>query len=544
MLISRRYSSARPLRQCAARTQEAVSLGLVVTIGIALLGARATHGQTLTSSPLVQANFTGISEIGSSIGNITQMTFGPDGRLYVATFTGGVKRYDYSPTGSLTNGTTVWSRPTDAANGQFNGSLGVAFHQDETLGVVMYIAPAVSSSFNPTINRTQSIVRLTDNDGDGAWGETISGEVNQPIINNLRVTDLHQVNQLLIDGDTLYAGVGSRTRTGGDVSEYGGAANADDGEFSYTGSINWIRDLTQLSSNTTTPNIAGFNITQHQADTRPFTSTDMGKLTVYSTGFRNVYGLAMDRDGQLWATMNQNENPLKPDELHRSDFQDDHKFPKNNEVSGDWKQNPDAIAEGFFQTQKDPVATLGNHASADGLDFTDRNDVFAGHAFIARYAQGDDLLAVNPETGEVLQVATGFGNPIDVLTDPVGNLLIGTHGAGGQVFRISLLEGGPTLLGDLDGNGIINTEDWVTLRDHFNTDLSGLSPAEAKALGDLNGDFDNNAYDFALFKKAFDEANGNGAFASLLGVPEPSGCCVWTMAGAAWMVRKRIVRSV
>lgn len=487
----------------------------------------------------MQANFISINEIASGVGDITQMTFGPDGKLYVATFTSGVRRYDYSPTGGLTGGVTVWSRPADNANGQFNGSLGVAFHEDETLGTVMYIAPAVSSSFNVALNRTQSIVRLTDDDGDGAWGELNAGEVNQAIVDNLRVTDLHQVNQLLVRGDVLYAGIGSRTRTGGDVSELSGGPNPDDGEFAYTGAINWIRDLTQLSSDTTTPNIAGFDITQHQSETRPFTSTDEGKLTAYSTGFRNVYGLAFDGDGQLWATMNQNENPLKPDELHRSDFQDDHGFPKKNEVAGDWKNNAAAIGAGFFQTFKDPVALLGNHASADGLDFTTINNAFAGHAFITRFALGNDLIAVDPDTGDVRTIVTGLSNPIDVLAEPTGHLLIGTHGNGGRIYRLSLVEGGAAVFGDLNNDGLIDAEDWTSLRDNFNVDLSELSPGEAYALGDLNGDLVNDGLDFSLFKNAYNQQNGPGAFEALLQVPEPTGGGALCVGAGALLGGKR-----
>ena len=194
---------------------------LAAMVAAALLFFAGQAGaQQLTNNPLVQANFQSLSQVGSSIGSVSQMVFGPDGKLYVSTFGSGVKRYDYDPNGNLTNGITVWSRT--ASGNQVNGSLGVAFHQDPTLGTVMYIAPAVTSTFNVSINITQSILRLTDNDGDGHWGE--AGEVNQNIVDNLRVTDLHQVDQLLVSGNTLYAGIGSRTRTGGDVSEYDGGA--------------------------------------------------------------------------------------------------------------------------------------------------------------------------------------------------------------------------------------------------------------------------------------------------------------------------------
>jgi glucose/arabinose dehydrogenase len=529
--LGRPTATAMMLMNVAAR--------LLVAATAVLMTAGAACAQQLTSAPLVQANFTSVAPVGSSIGNPTQMAFGPDGKLYVATFTSGVKRYDYNPTGGITNGVTVWSRPSDSTAGQLNGSLGIAFHQDATLGTVMYIAPAVSSGFIPTLNRTQSIVRLTDSNGNGSWGETSAGEVNQAIVNNLRVTDLHQTNQLLISGDTLYVGIGSRTRTGGQVSEYGGAPYVDDGEFSYTGSINWVRDLKTLSGNTTAANIAGFTINQHHLSTEPLTSTDPSKLTVYSTGFRNVFGLGMDGEGQLWATMNQNENPLKPDEIHRSSFQDDHRFPKINEVSGDWKQNQAAIDAGFFQTFKEPVATLGNNASANGLDFTDRNGAYDGYAFTVRYALGSDLLAVNPRTGAVETIATGFSGPIDVLRDPVGNLLVATHGGGGQVFRVSLTAGNGVALGDLNLDGVIDDADWGLQRSNFGADLSMRTLVQALSYGDLNGDLKNDELDFAVFKAVYEEHHGVGSFAAMLQVPEPSSSAMTLTALAMLMIHWR-----
>lgn len=490
----------------------------------------ASYAQQLASDPLVQANFTGIAQIGSSLGDITQMSFGPDGRLYVATFTNGIKRFDYSPNGNLTNGITVWSRPQDTANGQFNGSLGIAFHQDAALGTVMYIAPAVSSGFNVALNRTQSIVRLTDNDSDGAWGE--AGEVNQAIVNNLKVTDLHQVNQLLIKDNTLYAGIGSRTRTGGNVSELSGSPNSDDGEFSYTGSINWIRDLTQLDGNTTTPNLAGFNITQPQTDTQPFTSTNTGKLTVYATGFRNPYGLAMDATGQLWASMNQNENPLKPDELHRVAFKEDHTFPKKNEVSGDWKANATAIAAGYFQTFKDPVALLGDHASADGLDFTYRNAAFAGHPFVVRFQSGDDLLAVEPTTGALTRVAGGFSDPLEVLADPMGNLLVGTFGGGGTVYRLALVDNA----GDYNNDHAVDGADYVVWRKTIER-----SGPDLAADGDGN-DFVNQL-DYEFWRGRYGKTVAPGA-ATAVPLPEPGLLAMFGCLTASCVLLRRSCRVI
>src|SRR5687768_13574444 len=82
------------------------------TVILALL-ASTSRAQQLVDDPVVLQNFASITPIATGVGLPTQMTFGPDGRLYVSTFTSGVKRYDVGPTGTLVNGTTVWSRPSD-----------------------------------------------------------------------------------------------------------------------------------------------------------------------------------------------------------------------------------------------------------------------------------------------------------------------------------------------------------------------------------------------------------------------------------------------
>ncbi len=77
--------------------------------------------------------------------------------------------------------------------------------------------------------------------------------------------------------------------------------------------------------------------------------------------------------------------------------------------------------------------------------------------------------------------------------------------------------------GDLNLDDTIDQGDWRLLRDNHLTDMSGLSLDETYPLGDLDGDRDNDEYDFGLFKSVFDEANGTGAFAAMLvRVPEPS----------------------
>jgi hypothetical protein len=54
-------------------------------------------------------------------------------------------------------------------------------------------------------------------------------------------------------------------------------------------------------------------------------------------------------------------------------------------------------------------------------------------------------------------------------------------------------------------------------------DMTGMTQAQARALGDLDGDFRNDHADFVLFKATFESLNGTGSFAAMLAsVPEPA----------------------
>jgi len=90
---------------------------------------------------------------------------------------------------------------------------------------------------------------------------------------------------------------------------------------------------------------------------------------------------------------------------------------------------------------------------------------------------------------------------------------------------VGLTEFGPLLgqvLGDLNGDRMLDIDDFVDFVAGMYTNLNGLSMEQAYAKGDLNGDFKNNAQDFVLFRQAYDDAHGAGAFATaLIAIPEP-----------------------
>lgn len=438
---------------CFVRNQYRVVMCSAVLVALVCQGAASA--QTVSAGDLAAKGMTVTRIANGSFGSLnSQMVFSTDGAtLYVANYTKGVYAYDYAA-GALSNQRLIWANasPVDAG---VVGSLGVAVHHDTTLNKdVLYFPEAVTfiGGFNSGGNhRVQSLRRLADNDGDGTWGE--AGELNQQILTNVQVTVAHQINQVQIKGNSLYLSIGSQTVPGNN-------------ETAYTGNINWIQNVNTLGAGA---NAAGFDTPAgnglgqdgYHLDKRPFTSTDAGKLRVWSTGMRNPFGVGFDglnHNGDIWFSMNQQESPVqsKPDEVHKSFYKADHGFPKQYENQGfnsndinqnlianpgilfddtvDWKTDADAIAAGFFNPANGaaPIATSG--ASLTGLEFIYSIDAaLDGMMYLTR---GRSLLEVNPNTGALRTLITGFGSlALDALRTPEGDLLIAS---GDDVYLVTI----------------------------------------------------------------------------------------------------------
>ena len=95
-------------------------------------------------------------------------------------------------------------------------------------------------------------------------------------------------------------------------------------------------------------------------------------------------------------------------------------------------------------------------------------------------------------------------------------------------------------IADLSGNCSLGVEDWMQFRAGQQVSLTGLTPSQAHAMGDLNGDFRNDHADFVMFKTAYEAANGTGSFATMLtAVPEPSGSLLSVMSGVGLILSGR-----
>jgi hypothetical protein len=94
-------------------------------------------------------------------------------------------------------------------------------------------------------------------------------------------------------------------------------------------------------------------------------------------------------------------------------------------------------------------------------------------------------------------------------------------------------------IADLSGNCLVGVEDWTQFRAGQQVDMTGLTLAQARALGDLNGDYRNDHADFVTFKAAFDAANGSGSFLAMLEtVPEPASFAL-LLHGVFGLIRRR-----
>ena len=313
------------------------------------------------------------------------------------------------------------------------------------------------------------------------------------------------MNHIQIVGDSLYVGIGVRTRNGA-FETFSGDMH---GESAYGGSLAVIDDLNQVASE---PNAAGLYPAnpdlqtyrqliqgEHPDSALPLTSTADNKLRIHSNGTRNPFGLAIDGEGVPWISVNwqrtenhvydrENIDNAEGDAFGEDGFQDDvydQLFKTSAKAdygyrNGNWQHDAMANASGFFLPENrvasftfdnyaDPAVVtdrddldpaynqdyapdsspgLGPSSSANGFDFYQSNAFpFALHkdAFVARWNGmiddgGDsityrDVVSVDSTTGEVNRVAAGFRNPLDVIADGHGNLLVADYG--GSIYRIS-----------------------------------------------------------------------------------------------------------
>lgn len=96
---------------------------------------------------------------------------------------------------------------------------------------------------------------------------------------------------------------------------------------------------------------------------------------------------------------------------------------------------------------------------------------------------------------------------------------------------------------DLNFNGEIEIGDWETFKAGFGTSLTDLNEYARYTLGDLDDDSAHTAIDFITFERLYDQANGAGAFAAALSVPEPTTLSLFGFALIGLAGRRRLLKA-
>ena len=116
------------------------------------------------------------------------------------------------------------------------------------------------------------------------------------------------------------------------------------------------------------------------------------------------------------------------------------------------------------------------------------------------------------------------------LLDSAGNIV---------AAQVSFVGNGgvPFSEGDFNFDGAIDSLDWPTVRDAFNSSFPGVSEVDAYYMGDLTGDAAVNISDLLRFEELFDAENGAGAFARM--VPEPGSIVLLGLGGMTCLGLRR-----
>jgi len=93
---------------------------------------------------------------------------------------------------------------------------------------------------------------------------------------------------------------------------------------------------------------------------------------------------------------------------------------------------------------------------------------------------------------------------------------------------------------DLNNDEVVDEADWLIYNANRGVDFTGMSLAEARDMGDLDGDLDNDARDFTIFKSLYLAAGGSTPFETMAAetlafVPEPT-TAMLSVSSFAWLM--------
>ncbi len=191
-------------------------------------------------------------------------------------------------------------------------------------------------------------------------------------------------------------------------------------------------------------------------------------------------------------------------------------------------------------------ASIADNGDADSGGTIDADDIWSIiSSEPTLLSENDPVDFVGPDDGAPLTTSLPLGNlwtksPFEDVTAMIRvwdgfsetdlTIPVVFTGNGGEAFALA----------DFDLDGDIDPDDYNTLLVNHLTPLGGTEWIDTVALGDMDGDLDNDFNDFRLFKSDFIAANGALAWAALSGasVPEPTSLGLLLLSAAMLLIHR------
>lgn len=409
---------------------------------------------------------------------ISSLAIAPDSMLYATTLDGKILRWDIDSLGNLENLQTY--APVELND---RAIIGATFEPNTSDQLNLWISNNDPLYPQPANDFTGKISKITIESGSDFNAST------QDYITGLpRSAKDHLSNSLAFGpDDKLYLTQGSNTATG------------DSDRTWYNRSERLLSAAVLQIDPAQTPPPEGFNVqTEDYANSEGVTTignynpdaTD-APVKLFATGVRNAYDLVWHSNGKLYVPTNGTaaggntpDDPTTPtnEALTNVGTQDDYLF-KIEPVGGGYYGHPNPTRQEYILNGGNPssevdigevvakdgysgywVGTLpdpnyqgaafdfGRNRSPNGI-IEYKSDTFNGalknKLLVVEYSGGDDILALttdpngNIATENVIQVALGLINPVDLIEDTKknpGNLYVAELIDGGTSGQISLLQ--------------------------------------------------------------------------------------------------------
>lgn len=189
--------------------------------------------------------------------------------------------------------------------------------------------------------------------------------------------------------------------------------------------------------------------------------------------------------------------------------------------------------------------TVKDHYDSAGTGVVDSENrwvVFTASTSAADLSEGS-LGTGTIAQGAVVDLGTGvWGKYYEDERDVSFQYVDGTGAVVNGAVEFTGNQGAAFPFADLNFDGLLDADDWATLSDVFEQDLTSQSLAQLYRHGDLNGDGLHSLADILKFRQAYDAEHGSGSFDALTKqVPEPSSLeCILVLLGCFVSVQSRI----